>query len=82
MEVLIVLAIILLFFGAKRVPQLGRSLGSSVREFRKVTAEPNNDKDEVPERNKGEERLARDGAAHGGMHRTEDANTSSTEQKS
>jgi len=35
MELLIILVIILLFFGASRVPQLGRSLGASVKEFRK-----------------------------------------------
>jgi sec-independent protein translocase protein TatA len=38
-ELLIILAIILLFFGAKRVPQLGRSLGQSIREFRKGVSE-------------------------------------------
>ncbi len=35
MELLIILAIILLFFGAKRVPQLARSLGRGKREFHK-----------------------------------------------
>jgi sec-independent protein translocase protein TatA len=39
MELLIILAIILLFFGAGRIPQLGRSLGQSLREFRKVSSE-------------------------------------------
>ncbi len=34
MELLIILAIILLFFGAKRVPELARSLGRGKREFR------------------------------------------------
>ncbi len=38
-ELLIILAIILLFFGATRVPQLGRSLGQSMREFRKGASE-------------------------------------------
>ena len=38
-ELLIVLAIILLFFGARRVPELGRSLGRSMREFRKGASE-------------------------------------------
>jgi sec-independent protein translocase protein TatA len=39
LELLIILAIILLFFGAKRVPQLGRSLGKSMREFRTAASE-------------------------------------------
>ena len=34
-ELLIILVIILLFFGASRVPQLGRSVGESIKEFRK-----------------------------------------------
>jgi len=38
MEGLIILVLILLFFGARRVPQLGRSVGRGIREFRKETA--------------------------------------------
>jgi sec-independent protein translocase protein TatA len=34
-ELVIILAIILLFFGARRVPELGRALGNSIQEFRK-----------------------------------------------
>jgi sec-independent protein translocase protein TatA len=47
-ELLILLAIILLFFGARRVPQLGRSLGSGVRQFRQglSQADSGDDKDE------------------------------------
>ena len=33
-ELLIVLAVVLLIFGPKRLPQLGRSLGSGARSFR------------------------------------------------
>ena len=33
-EILIVLAILLLVFGAGKLPQMGRSLGSSLREFK------------------------------------------------
>jgi sec-independent protein translocase protein TatA len=46
MELVIVLSIIMLFFGATRIPQLGRSLGRGIREFRKGAAEAD-DKDEV-----------------------------------
>jgi sec-independent protein translocase protein TatA len=34
-ELIIALVIILLLFGAKRIPELARGLGSGVREFRK-----------------------------------------------
>jgi TatA/E family protein of Tat protein translocase len=34
-ELLIVLAIVLLMFGSKKVPELARSLGQASREFRK-----------------------------------------------
>ena len=37
-ELIIVLAIILLFFGAKRIPELACSLGRSKREFREGTS--------------------------------------------
>ena len=38
-ELLIILAIVLLFFGASRVPRLGRSLGQGMREFRRGVSE-------------------------------------------
>jgi sec-independent protein translocase protein TatA len=38
-ELLILLAILLLFFGAKRIPQLARSLGTGARELKKATSE-------------------------------------------
>lgn len=33
-EVILVLAIILLFFGGKKIPQLARGLGSAIRNFK------------------------------------------------
>ena len=38
-ELIIGLVVILLLFGAKRVPELARGLGSGVREFKKGTQE-------------------------------------------
>ncbi|MBN2326376.1 MAG: twin-arginine translocase TatA/TatE family subunit [Candidatus Omnitrophica bacterium] len=38
-ELLIILFIVLLIFGAKRLPEMGKSLGSGIREFKKsITA--------------------------------------------
>ena len=34
-EVVVILIIVLLLFGAKRLPELARSLGQGIREFRK-----------------------------------------------
>ena len=44
-ELLIVLLIVLLIFGAKKLPDLARSLGSSAREFRKGIEERSKDDD-------------------------------------
>lgn len=38
-EVLIVLMVILLFFGAKRIPELARGIGQGINEFRKASDE-------------------------------------------
>jgi sec-independent protein translocase protein TatA len=57
LELVIVLVIVLVIFGPKRLPGLGRSLGSSMREFREsVTGK---DKDDEPEQ------LEADARAHG-----------------
>ena len=39
-ELLIILVIVLILFGANRLPDLARSLGSSVKEFKKGINEP------------------------------------------
>jgi sec-independent protein translocase protein TatA len=45
-ELIVVLLICLLIFGAARLPEIGRSLGKAIREFKKVGKEL--DDDEVP----------------------------------
>ena len=52
-ELLVILAIILLFFGARRLPELGRSLGKTKQEFRKAAVE---DSDEAEELRQGKEK--------------------------
>jgi len=38
-ELLIILAVVMLLFGARKVPDLARSLGQAQREFKRGTAE-------------------------------------------
>jgi sec-independent protein translocase protein TatA len=45
-EIAIVLLIVLVIFGPKRLPQLGRSLGSGMREFKDAVTGKNKDADE------------------------------------
>jgi sec-independent protein translocase protein TatA len=48
LELVIVLAIVLLIFGPKKLPQLGRSLGGGLREFKgAVTGKHKDDDDET-----------------------------------
>jgi sec-independent protein translocase protein TatA len=58
-ELLIPLIIILLFFGAKRLPELGRSFGIGMKELRKEAAGLGNE-DEAGQRprNKDEKEIA------------------------
>lgn len=52
-ELLIVLAIVLIVFGAGRLTHIGRDLGTAVREFRDSVRNP--DKDEAKDEDKPEE---------------------------
>lgn len=56
-ELLVLFVIVLLLFGAKRIPEVAQNLGKGIREFKKSmrevqneieTADPNKDKVEPP----------------------------------
>jgi sec-independent protein translocase protein TatA len=69
LEIIIVLAIVLLIFGPKRLPGLGKSLGTGMREFKdSITSRHDKDDEEeapaVPERAtlaRAEEPVVREG---------------------
>jgi sec-independent protein translocase protein TatA len=78
-ELLIILAIILLFFGARWVPQLGRSLGQSLREFRKGAAGEDEEVRQLPSKDKEKPSL-NGAAAYEEPSRTKGAEATRTEQ--
>jgi sec-independent protein translocase protein TatA len=57
-ELIIALVIILLLFGAKRIPELARGLGSGVREFRRGTRGEDEVEDKSDQEKKDEALLA------------------------
>ena len=48
-EILIILLVLILLFGAKRIPDLARSLGRSLSEFKKGRAESGSEPDDKQE---------------------------------
>lgn len=63
LELVIILAIVLLFFGANRVPKLARSLGHGIKEFRKgISGSAQEDNDEERDRKAEEEQPSLNGA--------------------
>ena len=50
MELLLILFIVLLLFGAKRLPELAKGLGQSVKEFKKASSEDEPAKPAAPMR--------------------------------
>ena len=49
-ELLIILAILIVIFGANRLPELGRGIGRGIRNFKEATKEGADKSDERPER--------------------------------
>ncbi|HID96303.1 MAG TPA: twin-arginine translocase TatA/TatE family subunit [Candidatus Latescibacteria bacterium] len=48
-EILLIFLVILLLFGAKRIPEIAQGLGKGIREFRKATRDLKEEIDEAVE---------------------------------
>jgi len=44
LEVVVILLVVLLLFGAKRLPEIGRALGEGIKEFKKTIKDISDDK--------------------------------------
>jgi sec-independent protein translocase protein TatA len=56
-EIILIVLVVLLFFGARKLPELAQGLGKGIREFRKATREIQDDLDtETKKGNQPEEK--------------------------
>ena len=56
-KILLILLIVLLLFGARRIPELAGSMGKGIREFKKnLSSDPS--RDELPQQRAEQERIA------------------------
>ncbi len=51
-EILIIVGIIILLFGAKKIPELAQGLGKGIKEFKKAVKEPSESGDSADDKNK------------------------------
>jgi len=53
-EILIILVVVLLLFGAKRLPEIGSSMGKGIREFKKSINDMNRSVTEIEQEERAE----------------------------
>ena len=51
MELVVIVLFVLIFFGAKKIPELARGMGKGIREFKDATKEVKNELDEAAKSN-------------------------------
>lgn len=50
-EMIVVLVVILLLFGGRKIPELMRGLGSGIKEFKDASKGESKESDKIPEKN-------------------------------
>lgn len=46
-ELLLILGIVIILFGAKRIPEMGKGIGEGIRNFKKSVKDSNNDPENI-----------------------------------
>lgn len=54
-ELIVILVIVLVLFGANRLPEIGRGIGSAIKNFKKATSEPD-EIDVTPKKNAADDK--------------------------
>ncbi len=54
-ELIVILAIVLLLFGGKKIPELSKSLGTAIKEIRKGFSDPLDSNDDKKDKEKSNE---------------------------
>ncbi len=57
-EIFLILAVVLILFGAKKLPELARGLGQGIKEFKKATSEVTSEMHNAMEDNPAPRRIA------------------------
>jgi sec-independent protein translocase protein TatA len=50
MELIVILSIVVVLFGASRIPQIGRGIGEGIRNFKKGLKGDDNEPEQIPEK--------------------------------
>lgn len=81
-ELLIILVVVLLIFGPRRLPEMAKGLGQSVREFRKGIRDMRADFDGSSEEDDAEPKKKAKAPAQAAPAETDDGSTSATTKTS
>lgn len=54
MELVIILVIVLIIFGAGKLPEIGAGIGQGIKNFKKATKEDDTDTDKIEDKSKKE----------------------------
>ncbi len=55
-ELAVIFGIVFLIFGATRIPEIAKSLGSAIKEFKKASKEISSDEEEVTKSDSGKKK--------------------------
>ena len=84
-ELMIILVIIMIIFGAGKLPEIGSAFGNSIRNFKKSMKDAEKENEELPEGSTAENAITEGGSDEGqpaeGTHPNENPITSSTESE-